>query len=57
MNNVLEKTCVIKNSFKIVSLKACKILAAGTSIKIRENYQMKEVSQMTKATNLTARHK
>jgi len=57
MNNVLEKTLVSNNSFKIVSLKACKILAAGTSIKIRENYQMKEVSQMTKATNLTARHK
>ena len=57
INNVLEKTLVSKNSFKIVSLKVCKILAAGTSIKKRENNQMKEVSQVTKATNLTVQHK
>ena len=57
MNNVLEKTLVINNTFNIVSLKACKILATASSIKIRENYLMKEVSQVKKATNLTAQHK
>lgn len=57
MNNFLEKTLVINNTFNILSLKASKILATATSIKIRENYQMKEVSQVTKATNLTAQHK